>query len=156
MRHKPAKFTCKATPDEADAWLCECEKIFGVIECSEAQKLTFATFLLVTEAEYWWMGMWQQMQTREEEVNWVNFRKKFVEKYFPDIAKHEREAKFLTLQQGSMLVQAYVEKFEYLARFYSQTVTKEWCCRKFEGGLKHELRHFIVPLRVREFPVLVE
>jgi len=53
-------------------------------------------------------------------------------------------------------VQAYVERFEYLARFYSQTVTKEWRCRKFEGGLKHKMRQFIVPLRVREFPVLVE
>jgi len=52
MRHKPAKFTGKATLDEADAWLRECEKIFGVIECSEAQKLSFATFLLVTKAEY--------------------------------------------------------------------------------------------------------
>jgi len=68
MRHKPAKFTGKATPDEADAWLRECEKIFRVIECTEAQKLTFATFLLVTEVEYWWMGMQKQMQTREEEV----------------------------------------------------------------------------------------
>jgi len=53
-------------------------------------------------------------------------------------------------------VQAYVERFEYLSRFYSQTLTEEWRCKKFEGGLKHELRHFIVPLRVREFPVLVE
>jgi len=35
-------------------------------------------------------------------------------------------------------------------------VTEEWRCRKFEGGLKHELRRFIVPLRVREFPILVE
>ena len=64
--HKPAKFTGKGTPDEVDAWLRECEKIFRVIECTEAQKLTFATFLLVTEAEYWWMGMQQQMQTWEE------------------------------------------------------------------------------------------
>jgi len=55
-----------------------------------------------------------------------------------------------------MSVQAYVEWKEYLARFYSQVVTKEWRCRKFEGGLKHQLRRFIVPLRVREFPVWVE
>ena len=70
-----------------------------MIECIEAQKLTFATFLLVTNAEYWWMGMQQLMQTREEEVNWVNFRRSFLEKYFPDSAKHERETEFLTLQQ---------------------------------------------------------
>ena len=98
IRHKPAKFTRKATPDEVDAWLRECEKIFWVIECTEVQKLTFATFLLVTEVEYWWMRMQQQMQTREEEVTWTSFRKRFLEKYFPDGAKHEREAKFLTLQ----------------------------------------------------------
>ena len=53
-------------------------------------------------------------------------------------------------------MQAYVERFEYLSRLYSQTVTKEWHCRKFEGGLKHELRCFIVRLRVKEFPILVE
>jgi len=52
MLHKPAKFIGKATLDEADTWLQECEKIFRVIECIEAQKLTFATFLLVTEAKY--------------------------------------------------------------------------------------------------------
>jgi len=97
MRHKPAKFTGKATPEEADAWLRECEKISRVIECTETQKLTFATFLLVTDSEYWWIGMQQQMQTREEEVTWVNFRRRFLEKYFPDSAKHEREAEFLTL-----------------------------------------------------------
>jgi len=50
MRHKPSKFTGKATSDEADAWVRECEKIFRVIECTEAQKLTLATFLLVTKA----------------------------------------------------------------------------------------------------------
>jgi len=53
MRHKPSKFTCKATPDEADAWLKECEKICRVIECTDAQKLSFITFLLVVDAEYW-------------------------------------------------------------------------------------------------------
>jgi len=100
--------------------------------------------------------MQQQMLNKAEEVTWASFRTRFLEKYFPDNAKHEGEAEFLTLQQGNLLVQAYVERFEYLSRFYSQTVTEEWCCRKFEGGLKHELRRFIVPLRVREFPVLVE
>ena len=79
-----------------------------------------------------------------------------MEKYFPDSARLEREAKFLTFQQGNLTVQAYTNIFEYLAKFYSPTITEEWRCRKYEGGLKHELRRFIVPLRIREFPVLVE
>jgi len=52
--------------------------------------------------------MQQQMGTREEEVSWENFKKRFLEKYFPNSAKHEREAEFLTLQHGNMTVQAYV------------------------------------------------
>jgi len=96
------------------------------------------------------------MQTRGEEVTCTTFRTKFLGKYFPDNARHEWEAEFLILQHGTMTVDAYIERFEYLARFYSLEVIEEWKCRKFEGGLKHELRRFLVPLRIREFPVLVE
>jgi len=53
-------------------------------------------------------------------------------------------------------MQAYTDRFEYLARFYSPAVIEEWRCRKCEGRLKHELRRFIVPLRIREFLILVE
>jgi len=31
LRHKPPEFTSKAFPDEADAWLRKCEKIFNVM-----------------------------------------------------------------------------------------------------------------------------
>jgi len=79
-----------------------------------------------------------------------------LEKYFPNSARHEGEAEFLTFRQGNLTVQAYTNKFEYLARFYLPAVTEEWRCRKYEGRLKHELRRFIVPLRIREFLVLVE
>ena len=53
-------------------------------------------------------------------------------------------------------MQAYIDRFEYLVRFYAQAITEEWRCRKFEGGLRHELRRVLVPLQIREFPVLVE
>jgi len=84
MMHKPAKFNGKATPDDADAWIRECEKIFCVLACSNEQKLAYATFLLVSDVKYWWAGMQQQMQNKEEEVSWENFKKRFLEKYFPD------------------------------------------------------------------------
>ena len=156
MKHRPAKFFGKATPDEANAWMRECEKICEVLECTNGQRLLFVTFLLVADAEYWWQGMQRLMQNRGEEVTWATFKTRFLEKYFPDSARHEREAEFLTLQHGTMTVEAYIERFEYLARFYTPVVTEEWKCRKFEGGLKHELRRFLVPLKIREFPVLVE
>jgi len=85
------------------------------------------------------------MQTCEE-VTRTSFRTRFLEKYFPDSAKHERKVEFLMFQQGNLTVQAYTDRFEYLARFYSSAVTEEWRCRKYEGRLKHELRRFLAPL----------
>ena len=52
LRHKPAEFTGKASPDEADAWLRKCEKIFKVMNCMDEQKLLFATYLLNDDTEY--------------------------------------------------------------------------------------------------------
>jgi len=34
-RHKPTEFTGGTTPDEVDAWLRKCEKIFGVMNCAD-------------------------------------------------------------------------------------------------------------------------
>jgi len=52
MKHSPTKFSSKATPNEADAWLRECEKICRVLEWTNAQRLSFVTFLLVVDVEY--------------------------------------------------------------------------------------------------------
>jgi len=51
-----------------------------------------------------------------------------------------------------MTVQEYVNKFEHLARYYSQAITEELRCLKFERGLKHELKKVVTPLRERRFP----
>ncbi|KAK7331521.1 hypothetical protein VNO80_31198 [Phaseolus coccineus] len=55
-----------------------------------------------------------------------------------------------------MSVNAYVARFEYLARFYTQATSEAWRCRKFEEGLKHELKKTIAPMCIREFHALVE
>ncbi|XP_052728500.1 uncharacterized protein LOC128195299 [Vigna angularis] len=156
LRHNPTKFNGNASPDAADDWICNNEKIFEVIDCSEEQKLIFAVFMLTGEAEYWWRGMRQLMNARGEAINWENFRIRFLEKYFPDNAKFEREAEFLTLQQGSRTVPAYVQRFEYLSRFYTQTMSEEWKCRKFERGLRPSLMKAIIHLKIRQFPEMVE
>ncbi|XP_052723760.1 uncharacterized protein LOC128193716 [Vigna angularis] len=128
----------------------ECEDTTGL------QKLAYASFLLEDEAEYWWDGMQQLTGARGEAISWNSFKTRFLEKYFPNSARIERETEFLTLQQKEMTVQAYVNRFEYLARFYAHNMSEEWRCRRFERGLRHELMKMIVPLEITEFPALVE
>jgi len=52
----------------------------------------------VADAEYWWVGMQQLMQTREEAITLTSFKTRFLGKYFPNSTKHEREVEFLTFQ----------------------------------------------------------
>jgi len=58
----------------------------------------FAAYLQNGDAKYWWAGMQQQMENSAESVSWANFRTRFLEKYFPDTARQDREAGFLVLQ----------------------------------------------------------
>jgi len=37
LKHKPSKFSNKATLDEVDVWQNEWEKIFRVLACTKAQ-----------------------------------------------------------------------------------------------------------------------
>ncbi|XP_047180586.1 uncharacterized protein LOC124847194 [Vigna umbellata] len=96
------------------------------------------------------------MEYDEEAITWKSFKDKFLEKYFPTSAKIEREQEFLALRQSGMSVQEYIDKFEYLIRFYSQHMTEGWKCQRFEQGLRYDLRRMIVPLDIKKFLALVE
>ncbi|XP_020203840.1 uncharacterized protein LOC109789333 [Cajanus cajan] len=152
----PPQFTGVDGPEVVDQWIEEMEKIFMVMHCPEERKIVYAVYMLVGEASFWWKGSQAMMEARGEVVNWENFRKVFLEKYFPDSSRYAKEAEFLRLQQGNMSVQEYVVKFEHLARYYSQAITEAWRCRKFSEGLRYELKKAIVPMGIVEFPVLVE
>jgi len=79
-----------------------------------------------------------------------------LEKYFPNSARFAKEVEFFRLEQGGMSMTAYAARFEYLARFYTQAISEDWKCRKFEEGLRHGLKKVIAPLCIREFPTLIE
>ncbi|WVZ04037.1 hypothetical protein V8G54_024843 [Vigna mungo] len=132
--HHPVEFNSKLTLDEVDDYICKLEKIFDAIECTEDQKLVFATYMLpymmTGEAKYQWRGMGRGMDVRGEVATWVDFRNRFLESYFPTTAKHERERQFLALRQGNMSVHEYKKRFKYLARFYAQNLPEEWKCRR--------------------------
>ncbi|RVW32567.1 Transposon Ty3-I Gag-Pol polyprotein [Vitis vinifera] len=50
----PPYFSGATDPTEAEAWILKMEKFFGVIDCSEEQKASYAAFILDKEADHWW------------------------------------------------------------------------------------------------------
>ncbi|XP_020206706.1 uncharacterized protein LOC109791769, partial [Cajanus cajan] len=118
----PPQFVGDADPEVADRWIRELEKIFTVLGCPLERRLAYVVYMLVGEAEHWWRGTYQMLAARGVTVDWECFRTVFMEKYFPESVRHAKEAEFMRLHQGGMIVSEYAMKFEYLylARFYSQ------------------------------------
>ena len=48
----PLAFKGESDPIVAESWVLDLEKYFEVLNCSETQKVVFATFMLGREAEH--------------------------------------------------------------------------------------------------------
>ncbi|RVW59880.1 hypothetical protein CK203_100557 [Vitis vinifera] len=79
----PPYFSGATDPTEAEAWILKMEKFFGVIDCSEEQKASYAAFMLDKEADHWWR-MTRRLLEDQGPITWRQFREAFYKKYFPD------------------------------------------------------------------------
>ena len=50
----PPYFSGSSDPTKVKAWILKTETFFDVIDCSEEQKTSYATFMLDKEADHWW------------------------------------------------------------------------------------------------------
>jgi len=119
------KFDGKASPDAADQWLKDIERIFDEKMCPTENRLAFAVYMLTGEVEHWWICMKSIMEERDEPVRWEAFRGKFLSEYFPNSVRYAKEVEFLQLSQGGKSVIEYAKKFKYLSRFYTLPLNEE-------------------------------
>ena len=121
---------CQRTPGNGAS-----QKYFEVLNCSETQKVVFATFMLGGKAEHWWR-MEKRLLESQEPLEWENFKDVFFKKYFPRSVHRQKESKFIRLRQGNMTVAEYETKFTQLSRFASDlTSTEERKAFRFLDGL---------------------
>ncbi|XP_017431702.1 uncharacterized protein LOC108339062 [Vigna angularis] len=156
LQHYPAKFSGKCLPDEADQWLRDMERIYNAKRCPDDNRLAFTEYLLTGEASHWWESMKMILTDVQNPITWEVFRSKFYEEYFPDSVCFAKEVEFLQLVQGGMSVSEYTNKFKHLVHFNTMATSGEWQCRKFENGLRSDLKLLISSLCIRSFPAMVE
>lgn len=53
LKLKPKAFSGSTNPTEVEHWLDGMEKLFDLMQCTEAQKVQFAAHMLVGEASQW-------------------------------------------------------------------------------------------------------
>ncbi|XP_017428814.1 uncharacterized protein LOC108336880 [Vigna angularis] len=152
LQHHPAKFNGKGLPDEADQWLRDMERIYDAKRCPDENRLAFTEYLLTGEASHWWTSIKAILTDAHSPITWAVFRSKFYEEYFPDSVRYAKEVEFLQLVQGGKSVSEYTNTFKHLLRFNTMATSEEWQCRKFENGLRSDLKVLISSLCIKSFP----
>ncbi|XP_058741124.1 uncharacterized protein LOC131613474 [Vicia villosa] len=159
QRENPPVFKGKHDPDGALEWLKEIERIFRVMDCTQAQKVRYRTHMLAVEADDWWLATRPRLEAAGEEITWDVFLREFLRKYYPESVRGKKEIEFHELKQGNMSVTDYAAKFTELAKFYpyydgeGAEFSK---CVKFENGLRSEIKKAIGYHQIRVFPNLVD
>lgn len=67
-----------------------------------------------------------------------------------------KEVEFLQLVQGNMSESECANRFKHLVHFHTLAMDEEWQCKKFENGLRGDVKLLVVGLCIKEFLVLVE
>ena len=154
----PPSFRGAFHPDKVNEWVKTMEKVFSVLDCTDHQKVAFATYMLEADAEFWWNGVKRLLEESQTEITWIVFKDAFYQKYFPPSVRNAKELEFMQLCQGSSSMSEYIAKFEELCKFstiYQRNPDEAWKCVKFEGGLRENILAAVGPMEIRDFPTLV-
>ncbi|KAL2541676.1 Uncharacterized protein Adt_02654 [Abeliophyllum distichum] len=147
-KQHPPTFEGSIDPLEAEDWLVGIERIFDLIDCPDQKKVTCATFMLKKGARRWWDST-ARSKIHGHTWTWNEFKEIFLKKYFPTSIRNQKEAEFLTLTQGSISLTEYERKFEDLSHYAPTFVdTEEKKARRFEQGLRDDLRQAVVVLEL--------
>lgn len=92
-----------------------------------------------------------------EITTWIEFEKKFLEKYFPSAIKAMKGKEFMNLIQQDLTVAEYQAKFEELMCFALEMIPNEGKkVQQFEEGLKPATKENVVILRLTKYVDVVE
>ncbi|XP_057418907.1 uncharacterized protein LOC130713125 [Lotus japonicus] len=158
LKRDPPTFKGEYNPDGAYKWMTQVEKTLNSMNCTDNQKVNYASYLLEGEAETWWTQAKPRM-IQANLMTWIEFKRVFMEKYFPEDVKARKEVEFLELKQGNMTIGQYAAKFEELAQFhpsYRDAANENSKCIKFENGLRPDIKAAIGYQQIRNFYTLVD
>ncbi|GFY85818.1 hypothetical protein Acr_04g0005560 [Actinidia rufa] len=143
LKLKPPTFSGEMDPVKANEWLLEMEKNFRLLRCGEQQKVEIGSYLLTGAASRWW----NLKGIREPSMNWARFKVIFREKYVPRALQNAKCAEFEHLKQTGKPIAEYEAAFTNLAEYVPHLVaTDEMRARRFEDGLRYEIKRVIRPL----------
>lgn len=151
-------FEGTTNPELAEKWLKDLEKNFRVLEVKEEMKGELAVSFLTGEAERWWDGVAPAYVTRDRPLTWEVFKKAFLDNYFPETLRLERQKEFFYLKQTeAMSVVEYAAKFNSLGRFVPEFMANENLkLLRFRDGLHGRIQGKMAAIRSQSYTEIYE
>ncbi|GJN40281.1 hypothetical protein PR202_gb29479 [Eleusine coracana subsp. coracana] len=120
----PPTFERTREPLDANHWLRQTESKFGLLECSEHQKLLFAAQQLQGSASAWWAN-YEASLPAGRRVEWNEFKTAFCAHFIPAGLMQRKFQEFIDLKQGGRNVLQYSETFNHLDQYATDYVNTE-------------------------------
>nr|CAI44621.1 B1168G10.5 [Oryza sativa Japonica Group] len=155
LRVRPPTFSSTTNPVEAGDWLHDIEKKLDLLQCTDQEKVSFASHQLHGPASEWW-DHFRLNRTTAEPITWLEFTAAFRKTHIPSgVVSLKKE--FRSLTQGSRSVTEYLHEFNRLARYAPEDVrTDEERQEKFLEGLNDELSYPLMTGDYHDFQKLVD
>nr|AAV32158.1 putative polyprotein [Oryza sativa Japonica Group] len=152
LRVRPPTFSSTTNPVEAGDWLHAVEKKLDLIQCTEQEKVSFASHQLHGPAAEWW-DHFRQNRAAGEPITWWEFTAAFKKTHIPSGVVALKKREFRALNQGSRSVTEYLHDFN---RLDQDVHTDEERQEKFLEGLNDELSYALMATDYRDFQQLVD
>jgi hypothetical protein len=103
MSHKPPTFASSPDPLDADDWLKSIEKMLNIAQCSDREKVLYASGRLTGHAADWCTS-YVAAHDAADTINWVEFTTQWRNYHIPAGLMKIKKKEFLSLKQGNMFV----------------------------------------------------
>ena len=122
--------------------------------CTEEQRVSYSAFLLKDRTKDWWKA---HQRAHPEGVISAEFKREFIERFFPKSYKDAKVEEFYRLEQGSSSVPEYEKKFSELIRlvpFFAENEQEK--INRFMAGLNPAIRTIVTSASHTRYGQLVE
>jgi hypothetical protein len=143
MSHKPPTFASSPDPLHAEHWLKSVEKMLNIAQCSDREKVLYASGRLAGPAADWW-DSYIAAHEAADTINWAEFTTQFRHYHIPAGLMKIKKKEFLSIKQGNMSVSEYHDRFIQLSRYAPDEVAdderkQEHFIERLNGPLQYAL-----------------
>nr|CAB3502402.1 unnamed protein product [Digitaria exilis] len=149
LSQHPPTYSHSADPLDADDWLKNVAKKLNIAQCTDREKVLYASGRLEGPAADWW-DAYVNAHNAPDTITWQQFQDAFRTHHIPAGVVDLKQEEFRALVQGNMSVCEYRDKFTQLSRYAPDDVNDDAKRqRRFLKGLIGPIKY---QLQTHTFP----